>query len=312
MYPILEDYFKKKDYFVIVDEFSLFSPEITSDIVDVVAANWAHENVIDAIAVECKLEGEPKISALASIQQSIDYQICFPKVYVATQKGDIKYVKKFFELNGIGHLEIDFSSTNVIDVVAPKKSVLFDKSVFNMNIKDRLVIVLVFRDIFGEGNFRYGEMNTHGWAAKDFHDNVQLNCVYDPEHGSVSSGLNLERKPGFRNLYKKFSTTEFHDSLKGLPDDYMLGVCVDFWPRGWECILQNKQANEVTMKELGTVVNKIEAVSVRKKRTERPHMWISHDIWSNKQLLSRDEYVRKIKSTLGELQPIFSYLEVMQ
>jgi len=312
MYPILEDHFKRKDYFVIVDEFSLFSPEITSDIVDVVAANWAHENVIDAIAVECKLGEEPKISALASIQQAMEYQICFPKVYVATQKGDIKYVETFFELNGIGHLEIDFSSTNVIDMLSPKKGVLFDESVFNMNIKDRLIIVLVFRDIFGEGNFRSGEMNTHGWAAKDLRDNVQLNCVYDPEDGGVSSGLNLERKPGFRNLYKKFNTTGFHDSLKDLPDDYILGVCVDLWPRGGEWILQNKQANEVAKKDLDTVVNRVKAVLMRKKSTERPHMWISHDTWSNKQFLSRDEYVRRIKSTLSELQPVFSYLGVMQ
>jgi len=312
MYHILEDYFKRKDYFVIVDQFSLFNPEITSDIVDVVAVNWAHENLLDAIAVECKMEKEPKISALASIQQAIEYQICFPKVYVATQEGDIKYAKTFFELNGVGHLAIDSSSTDVIDKLAPKKSVLFDKSVFNLNIKDRLIIVLVFRDIFGKDNFRYGEMNTHGWAAKDFRSNVQLNCCYDPDDGIVSSGLNLERKQGFRSLHKKFNTTEFHESLKDLPDDYILGVCIDLWPRGeGEWIFQNRQANKVSKKDLDIIVNGIKAVLMRNRATERPHMWISHDVWSNKHCLSRDEYASKIKTTLVELQPIFTCLGVM-
>lgn len=310
MYPILENYFERKEYFVIVNQFSLFNREVTSDIVDVVAANWAQTNLIDTIAVECKLEKEVKISVLTSVPQAIEYQICFPKVYVATQEGDISYVKRFFEHNGIGHLAIDLSSNDVIDQLTPKKGILYDKSIFNLNIKDRLIIVLVFRDIFGRGSFRFGEMNTHGWAAKDFQNNVQLNCCYDPVDGIVSSGLNLERKPGFKNLYKKFNTTEFLESLRGLPYDYIFGVCVDLWPRGDYWIFQNKQASEVTKKDLDTIVNRIEDVLMRKRATERPHMWITHDVWNNKQFLSRDEYTKKIQSTLSELEPVFTYLGV--
>lgn len=308
MYPILKRHFKRKGYLVIVNQFSLLSPKITSDIPDVVVANWSNKNLLDVITVECKLEEEPKISGLRGIRQAIEYQICFPRVYIATQKGDIGYVKKIFEHNSIGHLEIDLSSNEVSERIIPKRGILYDESLFKLNIKDRLILALVFRDLFG-ADFRMGEMNTHGWAAKDFSNHVQLNCYYDPPSGIVYSGFNLERKSGFRNVYKKIGAVEFSESLKNLPDDYALEAWIDLWPSGnSKDMFPEKQANKVTMADLNKIADQIETILLRKKPTERPHLQIRHEIWNNRQYLSREVYTKKIKNTFGQLRMIFNYL----
>lgn len=309
MYPVLKDYFEEKGYLVIVNQFSLLTPEVTSDIPDVVAVNWKQTNLLDTIAVECKLKEKSKISALKGIRQAIEYQICFPNVYVATQDEDIEYMEAFFEHVGIGHLTIDLVSNEVAETLPSKKGILHNESLFNLNIKDRLIFALIFRDMF-EGDFRFGEMNKDGWVAKDFQNNVQFNCFYGAG-GNVGAGLNLERKTGFRRVYKSFHTSKFSDFLKALSDDYVLGACIDLWPSGrFQWLFQDKQANKVTKNDLNVLVKKIETVLLRKKPTERPHLWIRrHEVWNNAQYLSREEYTEKIRSTFNKLRPILDYLE---
>lgn len=308
MYDVLRRYYEKRDYFVVVNQFSLLSPEITSDIPDVVAANWLNKNLLDVIAVECKLEETAKISAISGIGQAIDYQICFPRVHVATQEGDIGYGKKFFEHNMIGHLAIDSSSEQVTERITPEKGILYDDSIFKRRIKDRLILGLVFRDLFGT-DFRWGEMNTHGWAAKDFGNYVQLNCVYDPPYGDVFSGLNLERKQGFRDVYDRIGVVEFHALLGNLPDDYIIGVWIDLWPSGRSIdMFSDKQANKVTTSDLKRIVSQIKTVLKRRKSAERPHLQIRHEIWNSKHYLSREEYRKKIDNTFDQLRPILDYL----
>jgi len=309
MYPTLKEHFETKGYSVIVDEFSLLNPEMTADVVDVVAADWGQANLLDAIAVECKLESEAKISALSSIRQALEYQICFPKVYVATQDGDIAHVKNFFEQNGIGHMTISLTSNDVTEQLPPKRGTLYDESIFNLNIKDRLIMLLVFKDVFGIGNYRFGEMNTHGWVAKEFQNSVQLNCFFDLSDGSAYSGLNLERKQGFWRMHEKLKTTEFLQYLKVLTGDYQVGACIDLWPsQKCETIFPDRQANRITMNDLESLAQEIKEVLIRKKPTERPHLWITHKVWNNKQCLSRDTYTKIIQSTLNDLDPILNYL----
>jgi hypothetical protein len=89
MYPPIEEHFRDNGYWTIVDEFCLLHERLSASRVDVVAAKWDDSESVDAIAVEAKLVDDSRISALQAMKQAVEYQICFPKVYVATQLGDI-------------------------------------------------------------------------------------------------------------------------------------------------------------------------------------------------------------------------------
>ncbi len=127
----------------------------------------------------------------------------------------------------------------------------------------------------------------------------------DAETDNVISGLNLETKEGFRKILNALDTTELLNMLTSLPDEYRLGLSLDFRPRGQQTIFPEKQANHVTKRELIKIAEDVRKILKKRSKRERPHVWIQREVWDNKTTLSRSAYEDKIRAVRGELQKIF-------
>jgi len=210
------------------DEFGVPTPEGGQwRLVDVVAARWGQQSLVDAVAVECKRAGSLRDSVNAALGQATDYQTCFRQVHVATEPGELRDKRSVLEGLGLGHILVDTVRQEAQFSLWPPaaESVRFEPSLHDQFVAPRLAVALAFQEGFEDvaGVLRYGETRRgHIYVAKAVIRNLQWNAWWDETDRTVACGINIEHKADVRQITERLEPTLLAEALQKLPPDYRL------------------------------------------------------------------------------------------
>jgi len=210
------------------DEFGVPTPEGGQwRLVDVVAARWGQQSLVDAVAVECKRAGSLRDSVNGALGQATDYQTCFRQVFVATEPGELYDKRLVLESLGLGHIVVDqvrgqaeFSSWP-----PTAENARFSSSAHDQFVAPRLALALAFQEAFEDvgGVLRYGGTRRGGiWLARAVVGNLQWNCWWDETDKTAASGINVEHKADMRLITERLEPALFARALQEVPPRYRL------------------------------------------------------------------------------------------
>jgi len=233
----LINFFWNEGYFTIplpgagLKEFRLDMPAFER--FDIVIARWDGEGVddIDVGVVECKLKPDE------GVPQARTYQLCVPKVYVASnRKADNKLAEKLNRY-GLGYIEVSNGSPRI--VLEPRRSMLFNANFYRSEVLPRVVTLLLFHDFMIEflGMSRdkilekvdYSLQKDYLWISHvRATESVQWTAAYEyeAEKGVMRFGLNIESTNAVKTCFHGRSLEEARRLLywlrEFLPGNFIL------------------------------------------------------------------------------------------
>jgi hypothetical protein len=320
-YPPVSNFFLEQDYFVMsgwatkpgIEGSSEFGFTIYGQPMrcDIAAARWDSKQGVEAVAVECKRLGSMNRSVGAGLWQAIDYQVAFDKVFIATEtSGGMGHMSSVIHSLGIGHMTVDATSgTCQVKSDGEFRNVdRFDESVRRNQVTPRLAMFLAFRDTLGLP-LRYGEtFDGGGYVAKNVAIDIQYNAWADENTGDVYFGINIEHINSFRKLLKTVDWGEFQAYLRSLKG-YDVSLVKDPVPK-W------RSKTSLSMIE-DSASNKADADAIRAAIAEvvddlprrwRPHLSIYSRLCRSDEVLLKDEYLSRLKSSRDSLSGIMKVL----
>jgi hypothetical protein len=300
-------------YSFVASELGVLLPEEAEwRYVDLVGAKWGEATLLDTAAVECKRSRTVRASINAALGQATDYQICFHKVFIATEEGKVPAEKRaVMELLGMGHIAVDTAKDKAAfsfqpAVVAPR----FDLAAFEQLVAPRFVAALAFQETVRDipGDLRYGGVRDGGmWLAKPLRGNLQWNCWWDEAKRGVYCGINIEHKKDVRVITERVQPKVLDDALGRLPSDYHIRVTMDPVPGragGQDRTVMSTEARRV---DAGVLLAKLKEILPERKW--RPHFSLYARAWTSYEKLKRWEYpprLWRIRNGLSDAMTIFS------
>lgn len=322
-YPHVSNFFLEQGYFVVsgwatkpgIEGSSEFGFTICGQSMrcDIAAARWDSKQEVEAVAVECKRLGSMNKSVGAGLWQTIDYQVAFDKVFIATEtSGGMGHMSSVIHSLGIGHIAVDATSGKCqVKSDGEFRNVdRFDESVRRNQVTPRLVMFLAFRDILGIP-LRYGEtFDGGGYVAKNVAIDIQYNAWADKNTGDVYFGINIEHINSFRKLLKTMDWEEFQVCLRNLKG-YDVSLVKDPVPK-WRSktsknMMEHSASNnadaDVIRRAIARVINDL-------PRRWRPHLSIYSRLWKGNEALLKDDCLSRLKSSRNSLSDIMKVLTV--
>ncbi len=300
-------------YSFVAPEFGVLLPqEAEWRYVDLVGAKWGEGTLLDTAAVECKRARTLRGSINAAIGQATDYQLCFHKVFIATEDGRVPPDKlALIKLLGVGHISVDMvQSKAAISTQPVLGSLRLDLAAFEQLVAPRLITALAFQEAFQDvpgdprhGGHREGQI----WMAKAVRENLQWNCWWDNNRRAVYGGINIEHKKDIRILTARARPEALEDTLGRLPSDYHMKVTMDPVPGragAQDRTTINTEARRVGAAELFTKLHEI-----LPEKQWRPHLSLYALAWTDSEKLKSWEYpqrLRRVRNGLGDVMAILS------
>jgi hypothetical protein len=293
------------------DEFGVPTPEGGQwRLVDVVAARWGQQSLVDAVAVECKRAGSLRDSVNAALGQATDYQTCFRQVFVATEPGELHDKRLVLESLGLGHIVVDqvrgqaeFSSWP-----PTAENARFSSSAHDQFVAPRLALALAFQEAFEDivSVLRYGETRRgHIYLAKAVVGNLQWNCWWDEIDRTVSCGINVEHKADTRRITERLEPTLLANALRELLPHYRLMATKAAVPGRANApepfIYPRSQARQVDTLRLLAGVKE-----VLPDKAWRPQINVYTHVWSSSERLESWDYVSRLRTVRQELSGVMN------
>jgi len=322
-YPHVSNFFLEQDYFVVsgwatkpgIEGSSEFGFTIYGQPMrcDIAAARWNSKQGVEAVAVECKRLGSMNRSVGAGLWQAIDYQVAFDKVFIATEaSGRIRHMSSVIHSLGIGHMTVDATS-GICQVKCDgefRNVDRFDESVRRTQVIPRLAMFLAFRDILGFP-LRYGEtFDGGGYVAKNVGTDIQYNAWVNKNTGDMFFGINVEHIDSFRRLLKTMDWEEFCVCLRNLKG-YDMSLVKDPVPKWRSKTSVNMIKDSASYKaDVNVMKAALAAVVNDLPRRCRPHLSIYSRLCRGDEVLLKDDYLARLKSSRDCLSDIMQILTV--
>lgn len=299
-------------YTFVASEFGVLLPqEAQWRYVDLVGAKWGEGTLLDVAAVECKRARTVRATINAAIGQATDYQLCFHKVFIATEEGKVPADKRaVIELLLVGHIVVDTVENKAMfsfqpTIVAPR----FDPAAFE-RLAPRFVTALAFQEAFRDipGDPRHGgHREGRIWLAKAVRENLQWNCWWDEATRAAYCGINIERKSDIRTVSARVPPEALQDALGKLSSEYRVKVTMDPVPGrvgAQDRPVMRDEARRVDARDLLAELRKI----LRRKKW-RPHLSLYARAWTGDEKMNRWEYsqrLQRVRSDLREVMTLFA------
>lgn len=271
---------------------------------DVVAFKWRNEYEIEAIAVECKRAKQIRSLTEAMLSQAREYQLCFPKVYLATpivRNEALKALKTLAYTLRIGLLSVQ-SNGKVERKLEPMISPRLNYDDFLLKVRQRAAAILTYKKVVSEGkSFNINVQNplevhcyVRGKAANFLLSNW-------PDRNNYYFGVCIEQKENVRRILGKITAETLHKLISGLPKGYLIDLDYihTYKPREvlWPILRTetsnfSKEDTEWLLKYCKQSNWKVQLIFHRK-------VWHKYEILSKNQ---HEERVRKVKNQLRHLR----------
>jgi hypothetical protein len=318
LYGPVSDYFLEQGFFVLsgapkpqIVGTSEFGVKIEDrdqyETVDVLAVRWGENKEVYSIAVECKLYATPRESAGASLNQVTDYQLFFDEVYAGTQSGSLKDKESVLRSLGVGHISVDLRSKKAKSLFPAqfRNAERFDSIQNATQVAPRVVLPLIFKDIFGLP-LRYMDASHGGlWVAKDIVSRVQFNAGGSDKDGETYFAVNIEFIDDLRSIVKRVDRVRLTQCLRALGNKYTVTLGIDQ-------IRTDRRVSEpikspATSVDVNDLLRKIEkevTVPASGTRKSKPHLTISTLLYEWDEPLTRDDYTSKTRQAIDTLTPL--------
>jgi len=300
-------------YPFVASEFGVLLPqEAEWRYVDLVGAKWGQgilwsQAFLETAAVECKRARTVRASINAALGQATDYQLCFHKVFVATEDGKVPADKReLMKLLGIGHIVVDTVKDKATFSYQPTITWRFNMAAFE-RLAPRFVTALAFQEAFRDiaGDPRHGGQREGGiWLAKAVRENLQWNCWWDEAKRTTYCGINIERKSDIRTVSTSVPTEALQSALGKLPSEYRVKVTMDPVPGrlgAQDRTMMRDEARRINAQDLLVALRKI----LRRKKW-RPHLSLYARAWADDEKLNRWEYSKRLQRIRGELSEVMT------
>jgi hypothetical protein len=212
---------------LVLPEFGVLSYEGVKQ-VDLAAFKWKNDREVQAVAFECKCKGTARESFLAALGQAVEYQLFFPEVFIVTQYGNFfQDQESVLKKLGLGYIMINDKGEGEVGAAPSiEKNSLFNEGLFNDQVRNRAILLLVFSELFPEaykkghfGGTKQGELWIHNKAK----GKVQFRAW--TRIGSNSYfGINIEAVRLIRNIIKNMDVDRLLEIFSKLPLGYTLDL----------------------------------------------------------------------------------------
>lgn len=323
LYGPVSDYFLGQGFFVLsgapkrqIAGTSEFGVKIEDkdqyETVDVLAVRWGENKEVYSIAVECKLYATARESAGASLNQVTDYQLFFDEVYVATQSGPLKEKESVLRALGVGHISVDLRSKKAKSLFPAqfRNAERFDSIQNATQVAARVVLPLIFKDMFGLP-LRYIDASHGGlWVAKDIISRIQFNAGGWDKARKTYFAVNVEFIDDLRSIVKHVDRVRLSQCLEALGDKYTVILGIDQ-------IRTDRRVSEpikspATSVDVDDLLKKIEkevTIPTSGTRKSKPHLTVSTLLYEWDEPLARDDYMAKTRQAIDTLTPLMEVLK---
>jgi len=281
--------------------------------VDVSAFEWNNDYEINAIAVECKLNGGWRVPSEA-LAQGTAYQTLFQETYIASNvEGEsLGYLKQILETLGLGYIYVNEGGGAERVLEAGCSPSWFDQDLHRIQVRRKAVVALAFQEEYGKESIRVGRADRPReiWVSnrRDKSCNFFLHLHPASEELGISEdelhvGFNIEKKRVVRRGIRNLDLREYQRILSSLPSDYSL-LLWDTRTRGTDRLILRVRANEVSLSELEDVMGEIRSLDYRvclQVARVMPARLLDE--------MQREVITRMVRAVNKEVQPIFENMK---
>lgn len=286
--------------------------------IDFISFRWEKDYEIEICGYECKGTISAKTAARTLREQVADYQKAVPKMYLVanSREEEKENIKTLCSLNDVGFLLVtDQKEISKERIEAPKERHLILDDDYHTTLRTSAAMFLSFRECFndmlreppreGKGERIQSPMHiTLYWCSTPTKTNseVQYNCGYIKESGTVYSSVNLENS---RRVLKEIDLKQLTQELTSLSDEYWIKSGITNYP--------------VPRMGLYTSLIKINASSVKiddltylKERSHNEVVWFQagKDLWSCDEMLPRRVHVSRVRQAREELSSVHQIMSM--
>ncbi len=297
----VKTYFEKEGY-TVLKEFGSSKGRV-----DLVAFKQLDEYELDSAAVECK--GESTIKGVYKIIQAqvVEYQKCFPKVYVATVRPPrkaIETIKEICRVNSVGYISVAESEVKV-ELHPPSLNPVLKRDLYRIEVRPFPIILSAFRELFGPDNIRWSQgyvwCSTKGEVQYWVEIHLSDNHIPHSLLGDVVFGINIENS---RKILAEMDEQVLYSSLKSIPQYSAIWVQKEkFFGRGLRVRMDvlSKFIADLTPSDIGYLLN------LSKTEAHSLHLDIYSRVWHVDEIVSKNEYGDRLRRAKEHIEKLYDF-----